>query len=148
MGRSNKKRGRVTLDNANRRLPRALQTPTLPSVVFRQNVLALEDRRRWHPEGTRAPARSLFRSSSRLTAIDRDPRQVPRNKDRFASVRKFPSQTKAIVAFDVPRDVAICARRSMRREVLFARRKTGRGRPKQRRPRRNEYSSISCRRRR
>lgn len=44
--------------------------------------------------------------------------------------------------FTIPKSTAVCVRRSMRREVIFA---TGRGGAKHRRPTRNATSSISCR---
>ena len=46
------------------------------------------------------------------------------------------------VRYVVPRDAVICARRKIRKEVIFAKGKAGRG--GQRRPRRNDYSNVVC----
>lgn len=55
-----------------------------------------------------------------------------------------PKVNYARYEFKVPGRTAVCVRRSMRREVLFATGRSGGG--KRRRPRRTEASSISCRR--
>lgn len=49
------------------------------------------------------------------------------------------------IAFDPLRPPQLCQKRHERREVMFARGKAG-SRKKQRRPRRNRWSHISCRR--
>lgn len=91
------------------------------------SLLDLEDRRQWHPEGPKRPARALSRSASRLMPT----------KSYTAAIGRG-------VRFAVPGKVAICVRRERRREVLFARRQTrrGSGAPK----RRNWFSAVSCRR--
>lgn len=101
----------------------SLPRPVLP-------VLAIEDRRQWHPAPFR-PAQALQRPAARVVA-----RQKPNQWQ--------PSQTKAILAFADPDKVAICARRSRRRQVLFAFKRTAKGAGSKRR--RNEFSNVSCRR--
>lgn len=115
--------------------------PRLPVALPRSRVSPLilfEDRRRFHPSGIFAPAKTLH-GSLRFNLKDR----------HYATVKPSPfnsfprrSQTKAALAFHAPNRVLVCVRRRRRKEVLFAQRKTGR--LGQRRPRRNLYSSISC----
>ena len=56
--------------------------------------------------------------------------------------RPIPSHTKARIAFADPKRIALCIRRQKRKEVLHALNKTGK--IGQKKPQRNEYSSISC----
>jgi len=86
------------------------------------SVRSLEDRRLFHPERFRRPAASVLRT-------DRSVREVFRGK-------------RAVMMFSVPKRVSICVRRKERREVLFAKGKGGGGK---RHPRRNYWSSVSCR---
>lgn len=94
-----------------------------------------EDRRSFYP-GVYRPART-FRSRAHL-ALGRPP--VKRGR-----VRRVP-QLDAPISFGVPKQTLICVRRSQRREVLHALKKTGGRGGRQRRPRRSLFSSISCRR--
>lgn len=150
MGKHKSRRGRVTFDNANvtnrlrSTLPLSVSPIRSPDL---SRLIEYEDRRQWHPEGENRPARSFSQSRHRLTVVDKNyRRQVQKNRDRFAGVRRFPSQTRAAVVFKNPDRVLVCVRRNIRREVLHALNKTGRGKGKQRRPRYNVYSKISCRR--
>lgn len=113
-------------DIANRRLLSPL-APLDP-------LVELEDNRTFHPSGSsRAP-----RFAVRLSARDRQP--SPRQRQVGYRPR---SQTKAVIAFEQPDQVVLCVRRKERREVLFAKRRHGRG---GRRPRRRTWKSqISCR---
>lgn len=91
----------------------------------------LEDRRQFHPLGPDRPALAWTRSATQL---------VPKQRPAF----RQPSQTKGIISYSDPRQVYVCVRRKIRRQVLFAR--SGGGAPKfRKRPRRNPQSSISCR---
>ncbi|AZL83019.1 hypothetical protein [Apis mellifera associated microvirus 41] len=92
-------------------------------------LASYEDRRLYHPDRSMRPVVSFVKSAARVVA-----RQRP-------SFRQ-PSQTKAILAFADPSRVLVCLRRSIRREVLHAKRIAGSG--GMRRPRRNALSSISC----
>jgi len=142
MGRA--RRGRVTSANANRRLP--LNETYIPNSydLARQLTFgflrSIEDRRTWHPEGPQRPARTLSRARQRFTLVE----PLKRNQKRTPAY----SGVNATVAFAAPESVAVCVRRQQRKEVLHARKKTGRGKGRQKRPRRSWYSSISCRRNR
>lgn len=116
---------------ANPRLPRS------PSLRLFSPLIEIEDRRTFHPERDFRPARSFDAPRHRLVVRA----ATPRNPDRFSSLRAFPSPH---VSFHAPHKVLICVRRARRREVLHALRKTGRGRGRQRTPRRNWLSDVTC----
>jgi len=90
----------------------------------RRHLTLVEDRRQWHPEGPNRDARSFSRFRSGLTAL------------KYGAI--------STVAFRGSPSVLACVRRKARRNVLFAKRKTGR--VGQKRPRFNWLSKISCRR--
>lgn len=94
----------------------------------------LEDRRQWHPEGEFRPARAFVRSAARLIAPQ--PQRIVRGR----RIRLF---SPSMVAFAMPRKVAICVRRKTRREVLHALRVAGGGGMRKKR-RFNAYSRIHC----
>lgn len=94
------------------------------------NILQLEDRRLYEPVDDYP--RALFHRSARLVVGD----NVNRKR---ASRALVPSRVK----FNVPQEVALCVRRKQRREVLFAKRRTGKG-SRARRRRRTYWSNISC----
>lgn len=107
-----------------------------PVIVRPVRVLS-DDRRGFHPDRYYRP---LFSPVVR----DRDVVEYPRHKR--ASVRA----SKAWSHFDVgaigvrnPRSVSLCVRRHRRREVLFAKRKTGKG-SRRRQRRRNYWSDVKC----
>lgn len=98
------------------------------------NLALFEDRRFFHPLGPARPAFAFPKSAARVV--------VPRTRSRSAvdgaKARTLPHQ----LTFAAPDRVLICVRRKRRKEVLFAKRKAGkRG---QRKPRRNYWSAISC----
>lgn len=128
----NKNRSRRDIPNiANRRLPSiSFSQPLLPS----PGLSLYEDRRRYHPEGYTRPAKLFNGSSHTLTAI-------PQKKYRYKALKTLVPET---IAFSAPKETLVCVRRKIRREVMFARKKTGKS--GQRRPRYNYLSSISCRR--
>lgn len=101
-----------------------------PRLVSPQ-IATFEDRRTYHPAGPNRPAFSLPRSASRLVV-----RQKPSSKF-------WPSQTKGIVTFAVPKNVSICVKRSVRKQVLHALGKAGKSGMAPRR--RSAFSSVSCR---
>lgn len=98
------------------------------------------DNRLWHPDPlTRTIAEP--RSASRLT-LPKESAVSPRR-----SVQDRPGNSRAArlphrLAFSQPAQVAVCVRRKARREVLFAKRKTGKGRNATRR--RTPWSDIKC----
>ncbi|MEM2002535.1 MAG: hypothetical protein QXT77_07830 [Candidatus Methanomethylicaceae archaeon] len=89
----------------------------------------LSDNREWHPEGRDRPVRATRRPAARLV--------VP------SPLHDPAAGTKARIMFADPARVDVCARRSIRRQVLFALGKAGRNGQKTRRMR--PESSISCR---
>lgn len=153
MARSNsKRRRRDNITIANRRLPTRsrpnhlrsvspshldLETGLYPKRGYvteaprrRDHLRLVEDRRYFHPMGPARPASAFTRSSSRVV--------VP----KWSTVGA--AGVTAKLAFNSPSSVLVCVRRKSRREVLFAKGKGGRR--GQRRPKRNIWSSIKCRR--
>lgn len=64
---------------------------------------------------------------------------------RIASVSlpKYKKLSRVKFQFDVPERVTVCVRRGVRKQVLHAYKKTGRGKS-QRRRRRSQHSNIRC----
>lgn len=58
------------------------------------------------------------------------------------SKKQAPSRVPYQIAFSAPAETLVCVRRRRRKEVLFAKRKTGKG--GQRRPRRSKWSNYKC----
>jgi len=141
MGRTKNRRSRTRDTTAIARPSRRFE---LDDYSFGPNLRQIEDRRSWDPEPYTRPARSATGSRHRLT--------VPSGRSLTSASRTNPYVTLQSsqwlptgVAFENPKGVTICERRSRRRETLFALNKTGRG--GQNRPRWTEYSSIQCKRR-
>ncbi len=94
----------------------------------------VEDRRLYNPGGTRAGARLL---SGQLHTLEE---RAPEQKTRL---QKHPgSRTGTVLGFKTPNRVAICIRRNIRKQVLHAKKQTGKA--GQSKPHYNYYSSISC----
>lgn len=100
---------------------RILARPPVPSPAV--NL----DRRTYHPLG---PFRPLHAS----------PRAAARVEVRQGRPFRFPD----VFQFGVPDKVRLCVQRAERREVLFAKRKTGAG--ARSRKRRSFWSTVSCKR--
>lgn len=124
---------------ARRKPHRALVRVTLPDVA----VFKLPNR-----------VSSVFKSASPLRMLeDRrtfDPRGVLRPPSSFigkarvvARKATHPTWPGIGLKFDIPRPIAICIRRKERKEVLFAKRKAGRG-GSRKPPRRSFWSGVSC----
>lgn len=130
---------RVTTDNANL-LPRfdinSLLSPKAPLSLY-------EDRRQWNPEDIYAPARSFTKTRHRLTVVNENLTRNRTKPQTVGDIRRRSDGTLARIAFQNPDKVLICARRQIRREVMHAFGKAGRGGQKS--PKFNEYSKISCR---
>lgn len=119
--------------------PRSLPVKVVPSVTPSWKpparlVARLEDRRLFHPDllprrDTRPPA-AVTRAA--VTIVDR-----PRKPSRGHGASFAPGR----LSFAAPDLVSICAKRKIRRNVLFAKGKTGGG---NRHPKRNFWSRISC----
>lgn len=97
--------------------------PYTITIIPRPRTSLLDDNRRFHPAKTRRTLNDLLGMRVKLRP------RINRNLD---------------VSFHAPRRAIICARRAIRREVMFATNKSGRG--GQRKPRRNSRSYIKCRR--
>jgi len=101
--------------------PRLLPVTFTPAAAV-GDLSEVEDRRRFNPGRSTLPPRSTRPGASRVVA---DPKSATQLK------------------FADPAYVSLCARRSRRREVLFAKRKTKKGSGSAKRHR-NFWSSISC----
>lgn len=103
----------------------------------------VEDNRLWKPnygiDRSTSRLRSGYLLSGLPAAVGVSPSRSTRGNSRFLS---FPSHR---LAFAASRKVITCIRRTMRRQVLFARGVGGSGRTT-RHPRWNELSNVSCRR--
>lgn len=131
----------------------------VPPLSFNRSLLAIEDRRLFHPQGKAAPARGSFRSATQLVVprssvsstrwVEPTPSNpiVPWRKNPYIhSVgepyafpnAKFPYS----LAFRAPNRMAICLRRSIRRNVLHAFGVAGS--VNLRPPKYSEYSRIKC----
>lgn len=109
--------------------------PTLSPLSVNDPLSEIEDRRSYHPLGRARPA---IYATGALKLKDRSPSKLQK-KYGF----RPRSQTNAILTFHRPSQVALCVRRKQRREILFAKRRTGGG---GRGPRRRNWTTqISCR---
>lgn len=140
MSRRRRRDRRETFDFSNRRLPVSSNYSVTQFYNYRTPLTLFEDRRQWHPEGIYAPARSFSQTRHRLVpVIGRSPIKQRPGRAWYPGF-----QGREVIAFRAPQKTLICVRRKIRKEVLHAFRKTGRG--GQRSPKFNHYSSISCRR--
>lgn len=98
----------------------------LPVTLPRLDLRLLEDRRRYDPtRRVSLPRRELARGAISSRVVERG---------------RMPATLR--MSFVAPKRVLVCVRRSQRREVLFAERRTGKG---SRSPRhRNEWSDVKC----
>lgn len=126
--------GRDTFDIANLSLPRTLSPSTLLSDI--------EDNRQYHPEGADRSPRLLSGNNYSISVGDRSTRSSLK-KSLYGPF--IASQTKAKIIFSEPDRTLVCLRRKQRKEILHAKRKTGRGGRPKRSPRRNWKSDIACR---
>lgn len=105
-----------------------------PSTEPFGSLREIEDRRSFHPDPSPfgPPARSVWGHPVQPVVQKRPPPGRP-YRSPFHKL-----------SFAVPKETAICVRRETRREVLFAKKRAGGGSRKK--PHRNFYSSISCKR--
>lgn len=95
------------------------------------DLTAIDDRRTFDFEPATRPARLFTGSTASITA-------TPIKKKTERARARVPYQ----IAFSAPAETLVCVRRRRRKEVLHAKRKTGkRG---QRRPRRSQFSEVKC----
>lgn len=108
-------------------------------------LLSFEDRRFYHPAGYNRPALMSWSSDVVLGYANNAVRNLLYDVSGKRYVDRAKNYIGAAAAFRDPSRVAICVRRKVRREVLFAlspHRRIGSGRGKHRR--RNWASSIRC----
>lgn len=139
---------------ASRRLREHMPSPsvtisrTLPEIKarVREPLQQVEDRRTFHPDGKNRPALTKTGRPATVIAANR-PRPKAKSK---AQVNRFGptvhSQTKGVITFEAPKETVVCIRRHRRKEVLFAKKRTGKGGRRNRNPVRTWLSKISCRR--
>lgn len=128
----------------------------LPAALFSVSprssryLAEIEDRRFFYP-GVQ-PAAGLRNSRHRLRlALSRNamgakrPTYAAKRSAYVPDLRQPARAVRSLVGFRAPQSILICIRRRMRREALFGLGKV-RGPASRKRPRRNWYSSVSCRR--
>lgn len=128
---------------SNRRLPALVDLRVEPISSFfrpRSNYWnysrrEVEDRRQWHPLGYHRPAQSVSSQYHQLRA-----KVLPR---KFVKPRAY-GRAETAVAFGRPERLMVCVRRSIRKQVMHATGRAGRG--GQKKPRFNWLSQISCKR--
>lgn len=128
---------RRSLRSANYFLSHDIWTPL--DEFTRQDILNLDDERTFHPE-THRPFRSLRKESSRLTAEVRLPSKSQPAGPRVRGAHFF--EPSGVIKVAVPEELSMCERRRRRKEVMFAKRKAGKG--GQKRPRWTENSKVNC----
>lgn len=107
-----------------------LSNVNLRRFPFVSPLSVYEDRRGYHPSGVFRPALGTSRLAGRVK--------------RSVVSDAFGKMVRDQLRFTLPEKVVICARRKMRREVLFAERRTKSGAGARFRAR-NYYSDVSCR---
>lgn len=114
------------------RLLRLFRSPVRSALA---KALITHDRRLFHMDPLNRP----------LSERRKDARKVIRGEMRSMPRRSRPKYLRdtlpARLFFDKPHRIDLCIRRKVRREVLLA---LGRGGGNHRRPRRNEWSDVSC----
>lgn len=129
-----------------------LQTPVLAinTPAVRSTLSDVEDRRYWHPD--RMPSARSPRQIGRLVApspardVQKDRPRQARPVQLFGRVRldqKRVAQNGHLVKFKAPKFILLCVRRKARRQVLFAKNKTGMG-SRSRYRKHNSWSKVGC----
>lgn len=119
-----------------------------PVIVPRTDVWrTIEDLRTFNPGGPYRSAHSFRPSPVNVTRLSNVAIRPSRNIQRTVrSGQRLQTKTPTLgrdrLAFEVPKSVLVCARRKMRKEVLFAKRKTGKG--ARSRKHRNIWSIVKC----
>lgn len=115
---------------------RVRSTPTLeflrPTEVL-STLMDVEDFRTWTPHRVRRPRTVSASYAGVSSSGDSPPARTPAR----SHIRNFFRRLR----FKVPRTTLICIRRHRRREVLFARGRSGRG---NRKPQYNRWSKVRC----
>lgn len=101
----------------------------LDSKVFKDSALIRDDRRRFRPD-----------HGLPLSVDGRSATTTVRSKDRLATK----GWSYEHVYFKNPKRVRVCKRRKVRKEVLFAKRKIGKGKRVTANRRYNELTQVRC----
>lgn len=101
--------------------------------ILSRPLVPFGDRRSFHPEGYYRPADVAGRRAARFVVL----------APAASSKRRSSSMPSDVFKFAQPNRVLVCGRRQVRKEVLFAKRKTGKGAKAYRD--RNYLSNMSCR---
>lgn len=140
MSKNKNKKRRDTIDIANRGLPFS-DYVTVINNNFPDDLRLYEDRREYHPD--RVPSAATRTGRDYILRERVKKRRRPSNASVSSGIVRHDPIVHRI-GFEQPEKVAICVRRSIRREVLHARKKTGkRG---QKKAKWNFYSRVSCKR--
>lgn len=143
MAKRNSARGRVNTYNARQSLPLStLVNQLVHRTLPRQDLRQYEDRREYYPKQLERPARSYRSPKSRVFPVSSPQTRRVTHTSLTSGLFNPSVQT---FAFAEPSQVLICERRRARKEVLHALRKAGK--VGQKRPRYNDFSKISCKRR-
>lgn len=104
-------------------------------------LLEVEDARAWHPD----PEQGALTIGGRFARVVVHSRPVVARANTIFSPSSYPVgfQVPVGVRFESPFKVVTCLRRKIRREIMFARNKAGKG-VRKRRPRRSWRSNVSC----
>lgn len=134
-----------------RRLPLSRpKSPIEPGSIRARALKQIEDRRRWGPgrkvfSEHRDPARDTSGRHARIVYKRRVAKVVSKqtSRNQFQPARKVTRWAESAVPhFHEARRTYICLKRAVRKQVLFALRRTGKGSKSPKR--RNEWSNIQC----
>lgn len=148
--RGKKNRTRDTFDISNAPALRFEKRPVAhrgsPKSDFSESdILKMDDRRRYHPEGGRRPTNSIRRESRHLIAVPNRSNPTKTKPYRtFSYSQTVFNEPPARVSYKIPSEVTVCVRRSRRRQVMFAKNKAGKA--GQKKPHWNSLSRTQCRR--
>jgi len=115
----------VPLPTANRRLFEPFPEPS-------RHFVEIEDNRAFHPLSEARPHYTVSGAATDGFRIS-------------SPSKKFKRQLPFGLSFAAPKQTLVCVRRSQRKEILHALRKTGRGSGRRKPPKRNALSSLRCR---
>lgn len=138
-------RGRSNTSLASRDLLGSLlERVSMPPAVAEPSVTNLadvEDGRLWHPD----PEQGALTIGGRFAQVVVHKRPIVSRSNTIWSASGLPVgvQVPVGVRFESPLKVITCVRRKVRRQIMFATGRSGKG-VKKRQPRRNWRSNVSC----
>lgn len=119
--------------------PVSMAPPLVPSGHL--DLSAVEDGRLWHPD----PEQGALTIGGRFAQVVVHKRPIVARSNTIWSASGVPVglQVPVGVRFESPLKVITCVRRKVRRQIIFATRRNGKG-VRKRQPRRNWRSNVSC----